>query len=208
MINLSRMRQLADSVHERGLGLFSRLLFFKAYLLNNVRTGHKMQVYGIPIIRSPLGEIVIGDNVILVSSSWRASAAGLSGPVRLRTFFASAKIIIENDVGMSGGSLTARSGTIRIGRGTMIGPDCIIMDSDFHRAWPPDLRSVYTGIEADGNVTIGSCVWLGARCIILKGVTIGENTVIAAGSVVTTDIPPNCLAAGVPAVVKRRFLAT
>ena len=151
---------------------------------------------------------MIGENVILVSSSWRASAAGLSGPLRLRTHFTSAKIIIENDVGINGGSLTARSGTIRICRGTMIGPDCIIMDSDFHCAWPPDQRLVYTGVEADANVTIGSCVWLGARCIVLKGVTIGENTVVAAGSVVTKDLPPNCLAAGVPASVKSYFIAT
>jgi acetyltransferase-like isoleucine patch superfamily enzyme len=208
MTKLSRFRSMVDSVFERCLGLFSRVLFLRAYLFNNLRTGHNTQIYGFPIIRSPNGEIVIGENVTLVSSSWRASAAGLSGPMRLRTFFASARIIIENNVGINGGSITSRSGTIRIGQGTMIGPDCIIMDSDFHLAWPPDQRRVYTGVEADADVTIGPCVWLGARCLVLKGVTIGENTVIAAGSVVITDIPSNCLAAGVPAVVKRRFVSS
>ena len=52
---------------------------------------------------------------------------------------------------------------------------------------------------------LGRNVWLGVRVIVLKGVTIGDNAVIGAGSVVTRDIPANCLAAGVPAKVIRTF---
>jgi len=56
-------------------------------------------------------------------------------------------------------------------------------------------------------VVVGSGVWFGARCTVLPGVTIGDGAVIAAGSIVTHDIPPDVLAAGVPAVVKRSLCA-
>lgn len=54
-------------------------------------------------------------------------------------------------------------------------------------------------------VVIGDDVWIGANCTILPGVTIGHNTVVAAGAVVTKDISDNCVAAGVPAKVIKRL---
>ena len=54
-------------------------------------------------------------------------------------------------------------------------------------------------------IEIGNGTWIGARSIILGGVTIGEGCVIAAGSVVTKNVSPNCLVAGVPAQVKRHL---
>ena len=50
-------------------------------------------------------------------------------------------------------------------------------------------------------VTIGNDVWIGANCTILPGVTIGNNVVVAAGAVVTKDVPDNCVAGGVPAKI-------
>jgi maltose O-acetyltransferase len=55
------------------------------------------------------------------------------------------------------------------------------------------------------DIVIGSGTWIGARCTILPGVTIGKGAVIAAGAVVTKDIPPNSLAAGIPARVVRQL---
>ena len=54
-------------------------------------------------------------------------------------------------------------------------------------------------------ITVGNSVWFGAGVIVLGGVTIGDNTVIAAGSVVTKDIPSNVIAAGVPCRVLREI---
>ena len=54
-------------------------------------------------------------------------------------------------------------------------------------------------------ITIGKNVWITTRCLILGGVTIGDNSIIGAGSVVTSDIPANCFAAGNPAKVIRTF---
>lgn len=89
--------------------------------------------------------------------------------------------------------------------GTIIGPNTIIVDSDFHSIWPPENRCNTMGYENDKAVTIGKNVWIGMNCIILKGVTVGENSVIAAGSIVTKDIPPNVLVGGNPAKIIRSY---
>jgi acetyltransferase-like isoleucine patch superfamily enzyme len=62
----------------------------------------------------------------------------------------------------------------------------------------------YAGLEAL-PVTIGAGVWVGARAMIMPGVTIGDGAVIAAGAVVTKDVPPNTLVAGVPARIVREL---
>ena len=54
-------------------------------------------------------------------------------------------------------------------------------------------------------VVIGDNVWIGANVTILPGVTIGDYVVVAAGAVVTKDVPSGVLVAGVPAIVKKRF---
>jgi len=85
---------------------------------------------------------------------------------------------------------------ITIGSNCAIAWNCQIMDYDFHEI------AIDNIVKPRGAaVSIGNKVWIGAHCIISKGVTIGDNTVIAAGSVVTKDIPANVMAAGVPARV-------
>lgn len=88
---------------------------------------------------------------------------------------------------------------VAIGAGCLIGQYAIIMDSDYHdlltRAAPGPVAPV----------VIEDKVWLGARVVVLKGVRIGRGSVVGAGSVVTRDIPPGCLAAGAPARVVRRL---
>lgn len=66
---------------------------------------------------------------------------------------------------------------------------------------PLDYKRRNQGLEKAGKITVGNNVWFGANCNIMPGVTIGDGTVIAAGSVVTKDIPANSLAMGVPAKV-------
>ena len=118
--------------------------------------------------------------------------------MKITTFF-KARIIIGDNVGMSGTSLTCRTTEIRIGDDTMIAPNVIIVDSDFHALSSPGARIHDMGYENDRPVTIGKNVWIGMNSIVLKGVTIGDKAIIGAGSVVTTDIPAKMIAAGNPA---------
>ncbi len=73
------------------------------------------------------------------------------------------------------------------------------MDSTFHnlgdRAWALDPEPV----------TIGDRVWLGNRCMVMKGVTIGDGAVVAGCSLVTRDVPPNTMVVGVPARVVKQL---
>ena len=86
--------------------------------------------------------------------------------------------------------------SVHIGAGCQIGDACFITDCDFHEI-DPATRNRSAGIV--NPVHIGDNVWLGSRVMVLKGVTIGDNTVVAAGSVVVKSLPANVLAAGVPA---------
>lgn len=66
-------------------------------------------------------------------------------------------------------------------------------------------RKEFPGINVFGRIKIGDDVFIGNNCIIMPGVTIGDNVVIGAGSIVTKDIPSNAVAAGIPARVLKTF---
>jgi acetyltransferase-like isoleucine patch superfamily enzyme len=109
---------------------------------------------------------------------------------------------------MTGGAIISRSKTIKIGKHCMLAPGVVIMDSDFHIAWPPEKRHHTSERDIDKEVTLEDNVWVGMKVTILKGVTIGKNSVISAGSIVTSDIPANCLAGGIPARVLKQYDST
>lgn len=88
---------------------------------------------------------------------------------------------------------------ITIGEDCLIGPYCSVMDNSYHHLDPE--RRFETPPSAP--VTIGNNVWLGIRTIVLPGVSIGDDSVIGAGSVVSQDIPARSLAGGVPARIIR-----
>lgn len=176
-------------------------LHIKARLLG-VELGRNVTAHGpVGLLRWPGGRIRIGDNVSLVSSWRRATASALSFPVRLRVFGPGSLIDIGSNCELSGTSLTARSTSITLGRGVLIAPNCIIVDSDFHAPWPPERRAIDPGMERDRPVSIGDFAWIGMNSIILKGVNIGAGAIIGAGSVVTRDVPENSVACGNPARV-------
>ena len=81
--------------------------------------------------------------------------------------------------------------SVEIGEHCRISWDVVIMDSDQH-----EIPGKETG---DQSVVIGSNVWIGCRAIILKGVHIGDGAIVAAGAVVTKDVPPYTVVGGVPA---------
>jgi len=93
--------------------------------------------------------------------------------------------------------------SLTIGKHVAIGPGCYITDHDhgLDPALPPLQQPMLSK-----PTRIGDWAWLGAEVVVLKGVTIGERTIVGAGSVVTKDLPPDSICAGVPARVLRSRL--
>ena len=119
-----------------------------------------------------------------------------------------ATLTIGNESGMSGGTIWATD-SITIGDNVKIGANCTIIDGDIHSTdWRRrrDKRPNPQRMEYKHKpIVIGNDVWLGANSIVLKGVTIGDRTVIGAGSVVSKDIPADCIAVGNPCVVVKNL---
>ena len=100
---------------------------------------------------------------------------------------------------MSPGSRISASDSIVVGDGVMLANGAYITDCDWHGIYDRMAR------DEPAPVTIGDNVWLGDNCAVLKGVTIGENSVVAARAVVTRDVPANVVVAGSPAKVVKEL---
>lgn len=108
-------------------------------------------------------------------------------------------IFLGENVFMNYDCIMLDGGYIRIGKHTLIGPHCQFYTPQH----PMDYVERREEKETAYPITICEDCWLGGNVVVCPGVTIGNRCIIAAGSVVTKDIPDDSLAAGVPAVVKR-----
>lgn len=137
--------------------------------------------------------IVIGSNCEF-RSSHNSNQIGVYTPCMISTLKDDAQIIIGDNCGMSG-CVIGCAKSIIIGNNVRIGSNTLITDTDWHTN---DKRT-----SQDKPIVIENNVWLGYGVKVLKGVTIGENSLIGLGSVVTSDIPANSVAAGNPCRVIR-----
>lgn len=119
---------------------------------------------------------------------------------------ANAQLIVGNHVGMSSPTIWVVKSVI-IGNNVNLGGGVYIMDSDAHSLNYLDRRDSFKdrSNRRDKQIVIEDDVLVGMNSIILKGVHIGARSVIGAGSVVTKDIPADCIAAGNPAVVLKKL---
>lgn len=127
-------------------------------------------------------EIRIGDRVTMYGRS------ELIGPISIgdRTFLNRSCYIRPN---------------VTVGKNVNLGP-FVKLITDGHEVGGPEKRA---GDNHWKPIVIGDGAWLGAGVMVLGGVTIGASTIVAAGAVVTRDLPPNVLAAGIPATVVRQL---
>lgn len=151
---------------------------------------------GLPRFRRHPGSRIIIESGCVFNSSRGSNLIGVNRPCMTSTLKEGAEIRLGPDCGLSG-TVIGCAAKIVLGPNVRCGANTLITDTDWH--WD-DPRS-----GADVPVTIERNVWLGVNVTVLKGVTIGENTLVAAGSVVTRSLPANAVAGGAPAKVIRRI---
>jgi acetyltransferase-like isoleucine patch superfamily enzyme len=171
-------------MREIGVGLARAALFHRLARFNRlpiIHSGVKVRISNGKVEVGHLSEI--HERVVL-------SAMG-------RSKSELARISIGDHTSIWYGTVISAHREIIIGRQCAISWNCTIIDSDMHEIIYP------TGFPAarsrNERIRIGDHVWIGASAVILKGVTIGENSIIAASAVVTEDVPPHTLVAGNPA---------
>lgn len=175
-------------------------------LVSGVAYGKNLKIYSASIVvRHFNSSIDIGDNVTILNSSFE-NPAGIAHKTVLATPVSGAKIVIGNNVGISGAVICANN-QIVIKNNVLIGVGARIYDTDFHPISRSKRRIDDQGSILVSPVLIEDDVWIGAHALILKGVTIGEGAIIAAGSVVVHDVPPNTIVGGSPARVLKILAA-
>jgi acetyltransferase-like isoleucine patch superfamily enzyme len=151
---------------------------------------------GLPCFRRhPGSRITIAEKCGFLSSH-TSNLIGINRPCMISTLAAGATIEIGANCGFSG-TVIGCATKIVFGDNVMCGANTLINDTDWHTTDPR------TG--PDAPVFIGNGVWLGVNVTVMKGVTIGENTLVAAGSVVTRSLPANVVAGGVPAKILKQL---
>jgi carbonic anhydrase/acetyltransferase-like protein (isoleucine patch superfamily) len=174
---------------------------------SRVHVGKRVSIEGTPIIDARRGtRIVIGDEVTLNSSN-RGYHLNMYSPVKLLTDRPGAVISIGERTRIHGSCLHAYA-SISIGRQCLIAANCQLTDGHGHDLSFEDVENRINTIGDCRPIVVEDCVWIGANCLVMPGVTIGRGTVIGAGSIVTKDIPPMVVAAGNPAQIIRAAAGT
>lgn len=155
--------------------------------VNGVKVGSLPRIRGRCYIKNQ-GDIIIGNNFSVTSYPIPVSIDVQEG----------AKLSLGENVFLNYGVDLGCSCNIRMGNNVKIGPLTNIIDSNYHLTDASDS----SGPKA---IEIGDNVWIGRQVIILPGVRVGSNSVIAAGSVVRQDVPSNTLCAGSPARIIREL---
>jgi maltose O-acetyltransferase len=174
---LAALRHPLDSL-ERGIPWIRAMVALRRC----TSVGRLPRVWGRVRVEN-MGEIVIGERVQIRAVPWVSELVSLPGG-RLEigdgTFINAAVSICAGEL-------------VRIGSRCQIGPRVMIVDNDFHVPGDPLTR------PESRPVVLEDLVWLGAGVMVLKGVKIGRAATVAAGSVVTRDVPPGAVVGGVPA---------
>jgi maltose O-acetyltransferase len=163
------------------------------------------RISGTPVVLQPVlfvgpGEVVLGDGV---QFGWKNSPLFYSGYCYVEVSRPAARIEVGDRTEFNNNLMLKSEGAgIRVGRDGLFGAHIEVFDSNFHDLDPRRRRD---GTVAMAPVEIGDNVFVGMSAKILKGVTIGSDSVIGAGAVVSSSIPSGVIAAGNPARVIREL---
>jgi acetyltransferase-like isoleucine patch superfamily enzyme len=173
-----------------------RILYYTPMFKTRCRSiGKRLQLIGgIPLVIGHL-KLDIGDDVSMYAQSTLAGARVIDNP----TLTIGSNTVLGYQLYITVGA------DVTIGNNCLIAEKVTIMSYDGHHANPLQ-RHLPAPPESSRPITICDNVWIGAGSIILKGVTIGEGSIVAGGSVVTAKVPPNSMAIGNPARVFPLFM--
>lgn len=187
------LRKIYSTVKQPFYFIAAIFLFF----LNGVEVSRNLRVNGfLKVFVTRRGKFKIGKNFSVNSGE----NYNIIGRQQKNTFWVEGTLIIGDNVGMSCSAIICNH-EIEIGNNVTIGGNTVIYDSDFH-ALESRIRKEKLLDKKNamwGKVKIENNVFIGAHSTILKGVTIGENSIVGACSVVTKNIPANEIWAGNPA---------
>lgn len=189
------LREVTNIIYHKWSSIHTKLIFN----LNGIQYGNGIIASGIPYIHiSRRGKVQIGNKLSL--GNWAVTnASGLVGKCKLEVRN-NATLTIGNNVGMTATTIICHK-NIKIEDNVMIGVGTHIYDTNFHNIASflrIDMHDPQNSVKS-APILLHKNVFIRAYSIILKGVTIGENSVVAAGSVVVKSIPPNQLWGGNPA---------
>lgn len=174
-----------------------RLLIFKCRVGCLVRGG---KIDGLRYVNLAAPLVVDGRGEVQLAprSSFGYHEAPMigNGAIRLQARLATSKITIGEGCAFSNNISVCAIDSIHIGSQCLIGDMVLIIDADHHELDP---SKRWDGPGTVRPVVVGNNVWIGSRATILRGVCIGDNSVIGAGAVVTKSVPPNVVVAGNPA---------
>jgi acetyltransferase-like isoleucine patch superfamily enzyme len=166
---------------------------------NRIPWENNWKIYGLPLILKHRRSRMYFGQGLSLRSTLRSNPLGANHKVILCTWEAGAVIQVGQAFAMTGGVICAAQ-AITIGDRVTVGANTTIIDTDFH-----PLQSASRRAEPNAGktapVVIEDDVFIGMDCLVLKGVHIGQGSVIGAGSVVTKDVPPGVVVAGNPAQV-------
>jgi len=181
----------------RMLGFYSKLWMNIEMSVKKINYGSGVRFWGRAcMVRHPGSVISIGNRCSFRSDA-TSNLIGLNRKCILSTHSAKAEIIIGTNCGFSGAVLGAKE-KITVGNDVLFGANTLVTDFDWHGIHPDERR---TSTGDSKPIIIGNKVFVGYGSVVLKGVTIGDNSVIGANSVVTKDIPANVIAGGNPCKV-------
>jgi acetyltransferase-like isoleucine patch superfamily enzyme len=161
---------------------------------------------GYPILQLEKGtKLSIGKNVSFTSRN-RGYHLNLQSPMKLMLDKKGAEIVIGDNTRIVGTCIHAQE-SIRIGNNCLIAGNCQIVDSSGHELSFDNVKNRIKTLGKTRPIVIEDNVWIGANTFVLPGVTIGEGSVIGAGSIVVSNIPPYSIARGNPAVVIKTYPA-
>jgi acetyltransferase-like isoleucine patch superfamily enzyme len=191
---INSIYNVADSLYWKANACISTVFTITIARIRGIRIGRGTNFFGIAKFKKARTAVIQIGRGNSFRSSPTSNLIGVNRPCIISALEPGSRITTGDHCGFSG-TVIGCFDSITIGSHVKCGANTLITDGDWHADDPRSSRP--------RPIVIGDNVWLGVNVTVMKGVTIGENSLIGAGSIVTRDIPANVIAAGNPCTVIR-----